>query len=213
WVPLLPAVEARGASRPRDGSALATHPARMLREIADALEEFTRRRPLVLVLEDLQWSDPSTIDWLARFAPGRGPAHLMVIGSFRPVDAIVHDHPLRAVEHELFARGLCETLSLELLSRADVAEYVAARLGLQSADESRRIAALLYERTEGNALFMVSVLDDFVARGLLPSPDARWHVEGPLDRATRWIPVGLQELLGRQMRRLTPDARRTLEAA
>src|SRR5262245_37075034 len=44
WLPLLPAVEARGTSRPRDGATLAPHPARMLRELADALEEFARRR-------------------------------------------------------------------------------------------------------------------------------------------------------------------------
>ena len=44
-------------ARSRRGGAIATMPARMLREMADALEVFTRRRALVLVLEDLQWSD------------------------------------------------------------------------------------------------------------------------------------------------------------
>ena len=48
-----------------------TMPARMLREMADALEVFTRRRALVLVLEDLQWSDRSTVDLIACIARRR----------------------------------------------------------------------------------------------------------------------------------------------
>ncbi len=213
WVSLLPAIETPDARRRRDGAGVATRPARMLREIADALELFTLQRALVLVLEDLQWSDPSTIDLLARMARRRNRARLMVIGSFRPADVIVHEHPLRTVEHELLASGLCEALSLELLSLADVTAYVAARLGLPSSEETRRIASLVYERTEGNALFMVSVVNDLIARGLLVQEDGRWRIEGAINRATKWIPVGLQELLGRQMRRLTPAARRVLEAA
>jgi hypothetical protein len=53
---------------------------RMLRELAEALEVVTRERPLVLVLEDLQWSDPSTLEWLAFMARRAEGARLLVIG-------------------------------------------------------------------------------------------------------------------------------------
>jgi predicted ATPase len=39
--------------------------ARMLRELAEAIEALTAERPLILVLEDLQWSDYATLEWLA----------------------------------------------------------------------------------------------------------------------------------------------------
>ena len=77
WVSQLAALDAERPRRAwrRDG-AIATMPARMLREMADALEVFTRQRALLLVLEDLQWSDPSTRrpDRLHRAASPAGAA-------------------------------------------------------------------------------------------------------------------------------------------
>ena len=54
---------------------------RMLRELAEAVEALTATTPLVLVLEDLQWSDYSTLDLLAVLAQRRGPARLMLLGT------------------------------------------------------------------------------------------------------------------------------------
>src|SRR4030095_8579321 len=57
---------------------------RMLREFADAVEVLTAAQPLLLVLEDLQWSDPSTLDLLSSLARRREPARPLVIGTYRP---------------------------------------------------------------------------------------------------------------------------------
>jgi predicted ATPase len=51
--------------------------ARMLRELAEALERLTTERPLLLVLEDLHWSDGVTLDWLGYVARRRDPARLL----------------------------------------------------------------------------------------------------------------------------------------
>jgi DNA-binding winged helix-turn-helix (wHTH) protein/tetratricopeptide (TPR) repeat protein len=212
WAAQLPALGAAdGAVGSRKGGAIATRPARMLREMADALDLFTRERAVVVVLEDLQWSDPSTVDLLACIARRTQPARLMVVGSFRPADVIVHDHPLRAVKQELQGTSRCEELSLELLSAADVTAYVTRRFG--PTDEMRRLAALVYERTEGNALFMVNVVNDLVARRVLVLHDGRWRAEGSLVDETDRIPLGLQELLRRRVQALAPAERRVLEAA
>jgi DNA-binding winged helix-turn-helix (wHTH) protein/tetratricopeptide (TPR) repeat protein len=213
WLPLLPAIETGEVAERPDGPTAAPRPARMLREFADALDLFTRRHALVLVLEDLQWSDPSTVDLIARVASRRDPARLLVVGTFRPADVIVHEHRLHTVEQDLLANGLCEALRLEFLSLADVTAYVGARFGIRSAEETGRIAALVHEHSEGNALFMVNVVNDLVARGVLVRRDREWRIEGRLDRVTEWIPTGLHELLGRRMQRLPPPARRVLDAA
>jgi DNA-binding winged helix-turn-helix (wHTH) protein len=55
----------------------------MLREFAEALEVLTAQHPLVLVLEDLHWSDPSTLDLLAVLARRREPARLLLLGTYR----------------------------------------------------------------------------------------------------------------------------------
>ncbi len=130
WVSQLAALDPTPAARWRSDGAIATRPARMLREMADALEVFTRRRTLMLVLEDLQWSDPSTIDLLGCIARRRQPARLFVIGSLRPIEVTVDDdHPLRGVQRDLKAKGLYDVIALELLSRDEVAAYVEARFG------------------------------------------------------------------------------------
>src|SRR4029453_18493557 len=72
-------------------------PARMRRELAQALDVLTADAPLVLVLEDLQWSDASTVDLLAYLAQRREPAQLLVLGTYRPVDLVLHAHPLHGL--------------------------------------------------------------------------------------------------------------------
>ena len=60
---------------------------RMLRELTQAVEAIAAETPLVLKLEDIHWSDASTLDWLAHVARRPEPARLMVLATFRPADA------------------------------------------------------------------------------------------------------------------------------
>jgi predicted ATPase len=105
---------------------------RMLRELAEAIEVLTGTKPLLLVLEDLQWSDYSTLDLLSVLAQRRGLARLLLLGTYRPADVIVSGHPLRAIKQELHTRGQCQELPLEFLTAAEVAQYLAARFPLRS---------------------------------------------------------------------------------
>src|SRR5215471_15374486 len=87
-------------------------PARMRRELTQALEVLAADAPLVLVLEDLHWSDRSTVDLLAYLAQRWEPAQLLVLGTYRPVDLVLHAHPLRGLVQELGGRGLVRELPL-----------------------------------------------------------------------------------------------------
>ena len=100
---------------------------RMLREMAEAMEALTAEAPSILVLEDLHWSDYSTLDLIAYLARRRDPARLMVIGTYRPVDVILGDHPLKGVKRELQAHGLCHELPLECLTEDAVVRSTSAR--------------------------------------------------------------------------------------
>ncbi|MGH7786169.1 MAG: ATP-binding protein [Candidatus Binatia bacterium] len=213
WVSQLAALESNQPARWRRDDAKATAPARMLREMADALEVLTGRRTLLLVLEDLQWSDPSSVELIACIARRRQPARLLVVGSTRPVELTADAHPLRGVQHDLQAKGLCEEIALSLLSRADVGAYVEARFPGAPPAALRQLATRVYERTEGNALFMISMVNDLVAGGLLARREGQWQVDGSIDTATDRIPSGLQELLGRGMHDLEPLDRQVLEVA
>jgi predicted ATPase len=62
----------------------------------------------VLVLEDLHWSDQATLALVAYLAQRRAPARLLLIGTYRPVEVIVHQHPLRALRTALRLHDQCE---------------------------------------------------------------------------------------------------------
>ena len=131
WLVHLPALLA-----PEDQERLApmvsgVTPARMLRELAEALEVLTAARPLVLVLEDLHWSDRATLEWLAYVVRRRDPARLLILGTYRPVDVIVHAHPLRPLLAELRQHPQYAELVLDYLSAAATAAYLRQRCGAQ----------------------------------------------------------------------------------
>lgn len=111
---LLSAADAEVVQRLLTGT---TQP-RMLRELAEALEIMTADTPLVLVLEDLHWSDYATLDLLAVLARRREAARLLVLGTYRPTDVLVQGHPLTTVVQELRLHGHCIELPLGLLSEA-----------------------------------------------------------------------------------------------
>ncbi|HEV8713519.1 MAG TPA: AAA family ATPase, partial [Candidatus Binatia bacterium] len=93
---------------------------RMLRELAEAIEVMTTERPLVLLFEDLHWSDMSTLDWLAFVARRQERARLVVLGTYRPVEVLTREHPLKAVKQELQVHGHCRELPVDFLAEAHV---------------------------------------------------------------------------------------------
>ena len=156
-------------------------PVRMLRELAEALDVLTRTTPLVLVLEDLHWSDVATVNLLTYLAQRRDPARLLVLGTYRPVDMVVRAHPLRGMLQELRGRGDCDDLALELLLPDEVEAYTAARLG---GEVTAELVALLYRQTEGNALFLVNLLEHLVEQGVVKQEGARWTLGPPCVRTS-----------------------------
>ena len=143
---------------------------RMLREMGEAFDALTSDQPLVLILEDLHWSDYSTLDLISYLANQRQPARLMLIGTYRTVELIVSGHPLKAVKQELLAKQQCEELPLEYLSEDAVAEYLSFRFPTNRFPSE--LARLIHERTEGNPLFMVNVVNYLLAEGLIVETEA-----------------------------------------
>src|SRR5262245_20244711 len=149
-------------------------PARMLRELAEALEVLAAERPLVLVLEDLHWSDTSTVEVLAYLAQRREPVRLLVLGTYRPVATMLQGHPLRGMVQELCGRGQGVDLRLEFLPAEDVAAYVAGRLG---GPVAAPLAGYVHERTDGNALFMVNIVDHLVQQRFVVRRAGQWALQ------------------------------------
>jgi predicted ATPase len=190
---------------------------RMLREMAETAELFTARRGLVVVLEDLHWSDVSTLDWLTYIARRREPARLLILGTYRPADVLAAHHPLRGLVQELQARGQCEELRLAPLAEAAIAAYLAVRLHADG--EARRgvpphLIPLLHHRTGGNPLFLVNMVEDLIRQGALGEAVGQPPLRADAEKAiSESIPDTLRQLVERQLERLPEAERRLLEVA
>src|SRR5215813_6171854 len=184
---------------------------RMLRELAEAVEVLTTARPCILVIEDLHWSDTSTIEWLAYVARRRGPARLLVLGTYRPVEAIMRAHPVRPMVQELTVHGYGAELSLGEWSEAGVAAYLTQRGA--GAEVPAALARVLTQRTDGHPLFLVAVVDELIRQELLRVGPDGWAVAGGLDTVTVGVPQSIRHLLEHQVKQLPLADQELLAAA
>jgi DNA-binding winged helix-turn-helix (wHTH) protein/predicted ATPase len=215
WLVQMPSLVGAGELELLQRRAQATTRERMLRELTEAVEALALDAPLILRLEDLHWSDVSTLDWLAFL--GRRPegARLLVICTYRPAEVLATEHPLKAVKDELRLHRLCQELVLSRLDEAAVEEYLARRFTVRTehAAALRSLARPVHARSDGNALFMVNIADDLVARGVLVERDRRWELGTAADSLTISVPADVRSMIERQFDRLGLAERRILEAA
>ena len=179
-------------------------PDRMLREMAELLDRYTEQRPLLLVTEDLQWSDRATIQLIDYVARRRGRARLMWLSSFRLAEVIAQDHPLNPLRHELRQQRLCQEVVLDPFSETEVAEYIAQHSTSLARDEA--FVRALHERTDGVPLFVSSVITDVMER---TTDDAA--VEAQL--AAMAVPENLAAIIDHYIAKLSSERRALLSAA
>jgi predicted ATPase/DNA-binding winged helix-turn-helix (wHTH) protein len=184
---------------------------RMLREFAEAVDTLTAETPLLLLLEDLHWSDSATLDLLALLVRRRTPARLLVVGTYRPVAALVPPHPLRTVVQDMQRYGAATELPLAGLSAEAVAAYLVARFPRQQFPVA--LALWLHQRTDGQPLFLVTLVQALMERGVLHVHDGRWTVQEELAALALVVPESLRQVLEQQITRLLPEAQRVLEVA
>lgn len=211
WLAQMPSLTASGEKDGLPSRAAGATRERMLREMADAIDALASESPLLLALEDLHWSDYSTLDLASYLARRRDPARLMVIGTYRPVDVILSDHPLKGVKRELQAHGLCHELPLEYLAEDVIAEYLTAKF--PSHQFPVRFRRMIYRRTEGNPLFMVNLVEYLIDQNVIVEEQGTWKLRVELAEAEEAVPSNVQELIEKQVERLTADERTALEGA
>jgi predicted ATPase len=168
-------------------------------------------RLLVLVLEDVQWSDHATLDLLSVLAQRRGPARLLILCTLRPADAIANGHPVATVKRELLRKGLCREILLGGLSTADVASYLAARFS--GAELHADLLPLLLDRSDGNPFSFAALLDHLLEHRLLVPSGPRWELRAELAVLPTAIPAGIRAVIEPRLQSLPGDALRMLEAA
>ncbi len=181
---LLPELELRGEQESRT-STLA--PGRLFELFLRLLSHLASARPLVLVVEDVHWSDRSTRDLLAFLARNLRGERVLLIATYRP-DELYRGHPLRAFLAELERNRRVQRIELELFTHAEVSEQLAGILG-DGFDIG--LVDSVFERSQGNAF----LTEELVAAGARSADELPPTLRDILLMRFERLPAGAQELL------------------
>lgn len=211
WLAQLPWLIEDAEQAPLQHEILGTTHASMMREMGELCGALARQALFVLVLEDLHWSDYATLDLLSWLAQQREPARLLVLGTYRPVELIVRDHPLKTVKQELELHRQCTELQLNFLNNAEVVEFLQRRFPKHSFPE--QLARVIHGRTDGNPLFLVNVIDYLVSRAMLAEQTGRWCLTVALAEIQEALPESLQLMIDKQLDGLDVEQQQVLAGA
>jgi eukaryotic-like serine/threonine-protein kinase len=175
---------------------------RLFDSTASLLRNAARRRPLVIVLDDLHAADEPSLLLIQFLAPQLTETRILVLGMYRETE-LENDHPLRRALAEFARAPGTLNLSLTGLTREDVPQLIERISGTHPADA---VSDAIYGETEGNPLFVVEVVRLLVAEGTLDDVG-----EGRVRRVA--LPAGVREVIDRRLRRLSEDSRRILTLA
>jgi tetratricopeptide (TPR) repeat protein len=200
-----------GVYPPEEITSTPPTPARLARELGDALSAAARSRPVVMILEDLHWADPSTVELLRHLAHRAARIALLNVATCRAEEAAAAGSPINQVLAELEARGVCDTIELTRLDEVNVRNYLERRFGL--GQFLTPLASLLSKATEGHPLFLISLAQLFVQRGDLRRVDDEWRLTTPTDRLPLVIPRTVQAVIRRKLAALEEADRRLLQQA
>lgn len=162
-------------------------------------------QPLLLLLDDIQWCDPETLEWLGYLLHFDRTARLLVVATLRP-EEIDDRHPLASFLLNLRTEDLLTEIPLERLTAAETA-VLAALVADNPLDPAG--AEQLFAETEGNPLFVVETVRSLASKS--PGDDAGGAATGIIMPAS--LPVRLQVVIQRRLAQLTLNAREVAELA
>jgi tetratricopeptide (TPR) repeat protein len=180
----------------------------LFRQVRDFLAAVAAQRPLVVLLDDLHWADPASLDLLRVVARQLAGLPLLLLATYR-ADELARGHPLAQLLPLLVREAQATRLAVRPLDRAGVEALVAGRYPLPAPDAAR-LVAYLHERSEGNPFFAGELLRALEEAGVLAPSDGGWTV-GDLGQAR--IPGLLHQVIDGRVARLGEDARGLLAIA
>lgn len=172
------------------------------------LANLAAKRPVLVVLEDMHWSDPASLELLRYLAPRIAHLRLLLVVTYR-IDELTRHHPfyqqLPALVRE--AEGL--RLDLHPLEPGDIRELVAAQIPLTATDEAR-LVRYLDVHAEGNPFYTTELLRALQEANLIRSECGAWML-GELDHVV--MPPLLRQIIDGRVGRLGEEIRKSLAIA
>lgn len=182
---------------------------RMVREFCELIDKLGERRTLVLALEDVHWSDYSTVDLLSAFARRRCHARALVIATYRSGDAAASKHPIHRLSRELLAHKIATALTLPPLGSEAVTEFV---VGAVAGAEAEKLAHWVAEQSGGNPVLMIATLENLIERGLIATGTDGFRLCVPVTELRVEISSDLSRVLESRISQLNEQEQTVLAA-
>ncbi len=176
-------------------------PRHFFEQYVNVLLALTEQRPLLIILDDLQWIDAASAELLFHLGRMLPAGRLLLLGAYRPDELAIHTlHPLKKIldELQLSFGDIC--LDLDEIPGVKRQAFVNAYLDSQPNDLDDHFRTTLCDHTEGNPLMTIETLRNLQARGyLVRNSQGRWVAEDGLvwDELPSRIEGVIQERIGR----------------
>jgi len=212
WCAQLPvAFSSTGSLETLEMETIGATKERMMREMGDALGMLATTSPIVLLLEDLHWADPSSVDLLRHLCQRINSQRVLIAGTFRPEDIERTNHPLKGYKAEMLSHRLCEEVSLASLGLEHIDEYL--NVTFAPNDFPPEFGQLIHDKTEGHPLFATNLLQYLSERGDIASVNSHWSLVRPLAQLDLQAPESVRSMIGKKIDVLEEEERRTLQYA
>jgi tetratricopeptide (TPR) repeat protein len=183
---------------------------RLIREAGDFMEAATRLYPVVLLLEDLQWADPVSVEVLCHLGRRAARQRFLILGTCRSSEVESTNLPLHRGMLDLSTSGQGRELALGPLQAPDVEQWLERRF--PGNDFAPALAPLLHARAEGLPLFVRSLFELLAGRRDIEPRAGGFQLARPLEALDLEPSKDVKDLVRAHLATL-PAAERELLAA
>lgn len=207
------------APRENQQGPVDTSQSNLFQQYALVMGTLAQERPVLLMLDDLQWADAGSTDLLFSLGRRLEGQRVLIVGTYRPTEVELgrtsttsdqpQRHPLEPIINEFRRAYGANHIDLQ---QAEGRALVDGLIDSEPNHLGPEFRAALHRHTQGHALFTVEVLRDMQARGDLTKDDAGYWREGP---HIQWdqLPARVEGVISERIARLEPALRETLNAA
>jgi len=185
----------------------------LFEQYAKVLEALAQKHPLLLIVDDLQWTDAGSASLLFHLGRRIKGSRILILGAYRPAEVALgreeKRHPLEPVVNEL-KRDFGE---LEIaLGEADDRQFVEDFLDSEPNKLGKEFRETFFRQTKGHPLFTVELLRGMEEQALLVKDKENRWIEGS---QLNWnaLPVRVDAVIEERIGRLTGKLREVLTLA
>ena len=183
----------------------------LVQAVAGALELASASGPVMIVLDDLQWADTSSLSLLRHLFGAGGHLECLIVGTYRPSD-LGPGHPLAVLLADLHREPAVQRVDLGGLGDREILELIETAAGYEMDEDGVALAHALRRETDGNPFFVAELLRHLAESGAIEQDaSGRYSLTSDLDELA--MPQSIRDVIGQRVARLGPEVHRTLATA